>query len=63
MRLTTDSMITLGKIKSGWLKQWLESLRRSKLTKICLTLVPRHVGVKGNERADMLTGTTTVENG
>jgi glyoxylase-like metal-dependent hydrolase (beta-lactamase superfamily II) len=52
------------KIENGWfLKQWLESLRRSKLTKICLIFVPGHAGVKGNERADRLAGKATMESG
>jgi ribonuclease HI len=60
----SDSMSMLRKIENGWFRrQWLESLARSKLTKICFIFVPGHAGVRGNERADFLAGGAAMESG
>ena len=60
----SDSMSMLRKIEMGWIRrEWLLSLERSRVAKISFIFVPGHAGVQGNERADELAGTATVEGG
>ena len=60
----SDSMSMLRKIETGWARRhWIESLGRSKLTKISFIFVPGHAGVRGNERADRLAGMAAVQSG
>ena len=60
----SDSMSMLRKIETGWARRhWMESLGRSKLTKISFIFVPGHAGVRGNERADRLAGMAAVQSG
>ena len=57
-------MSMLRKIETGWARRhWIESLGRSKLTKISFIFVPGHAGVRGNERADRLAGMAAVQSG
>jgi ribonuclease HI len=49
----SDSISMLRKIEIGCIRrEWLETIERSSLIAVCFISVPRHSGVKGNERAD-----------
>ena len=57
-------MSMLRKIESGLLRrQWVESLRKSVLTRLVFIFVPGHTGVRGNERADRLAESAIVGDG
>ena len=43
--------------------EWLDPLQRIRLNKVTWMYCPGHAGVKGNERADRLAGTATIEEG
>ena len=62
--ILTDSMNLLQKVKAGMIRsEWLDPLQRIRLNKVTWMYCPGHAGVKGNERADRLAGTATIEEG
>merc|ERR1712121_308086 len=62
--ILTDSMNLLQKVKTGMIRsEWLDALQRIRLKEITWMYCPGHVGVKGNERADRLAGTATIQGG
>ena len=62
--ILTDSMNLLQKVKTGMIRsEWLDPLQRIRLKEITWMYCPGHAGVKGNERADRLAGTATIQEG
>merc|ERR1712105_517469 len=56
-------MRTPEKVKKDYLyADWLRILTDSSLQRTTWVLSPGHAGVKGNERADSLAGTATIDN-
>jgi hypothetical protein len=43
--------------------EWLEDIERSSLKAVCFYFMPRHAGVKGNERAYRLVDMAAVQSG
>ena len=62
--ILTDSMNLLQKVKAGMIRsEWLDPLKRIRLKEITWMYCPGHAGVKGNERADRLAGSATIQEG
>ena len=62
--ILTDSMSLLQKVKAGMIRsEWLDPLKRIRLKDITWMYCPGHAGVKGNERADRLAGSATIQEG
>ena len=62
--ILTDSMNLLQKVKAGMIRsEWLDPLQHIRLKKITWMYCPGDAGVKGNERADRLPGTATIQEG
>ena len=57
----TESLSMLQTIETGMCRmEWLESIRKSQVSKVTWIFCPGHAGVLGNEQADKLTGLALV---
>jgi ribonuclease HI len=62
--ILSDSMNMIQKVQNGAIRrQWLESITKSKLSKVTFIFVPGHAGVLGNERADQLAADAVIAEG